>query len=520
MMYPQATSHGNILTFTPPGFKQTLNVKFPDSRLAVCEKCKKNYKTRDMCRVRNNHTGAPWTTAFICITLDDSCTDEDGSYVDKPLTVRMVQWQPYCVKAPFNSKTPVCSSCKKTNRTRSFCRDRHRHRQLPWCTVYVMLSAVDSTDPTTVVAAPSKPLESEIGGVETAAATDDNNEEAVNAGDGKNGEMEAKAGSSDKKDTSPPETKQPGPKTKKGREKSLDEKGDDINSIEETRTFLARVSCHANTIHWLELSDYDPSSAPTMNTEGHVQALNAAIRNPSTGMAVSVDPSQYYAQMASMGYTPQQIQAIVVQNQQYYQMHQQTYAAQHAAWQASYNQQMQAQMAGQPQTGAIPPAGGVAPTQPQAAPVPAPLGMPETFAVPEPGSEHPPPLPLPALPVAPVTAGEAAAAKQQEQKQSGEDPATDGTLATAVADGTDAAQQQAQWQAHMLYHQQLYQQQMQMHQATAQQGAPATETEASVKVEADSAEHQGEVPAQAPLIGGSDDDDQESDAKRPRIEAL
>ena len=40
-MYPQAASHGNVLTFTPRGFSQTLNVKFPDSRLAVCEKCKK-----------------------------------------------------------------------------------------------------------------------------------------------------------------------------------------------------------------------------------------------------------------------------------------------------------------------------------------------------------------------------------------------------------------------------------------------------------------------------------------------
>ena len=158
MMYPQAVSHGNVLTFTPPGFKQTLNVKFPDSRLAVCEKCKKNYKTRDMCRVRNAHTTAPWTTAFICITLDASCTDADGKYVDKPLTVRMVPWSSYCVKSDFDAKTPVCAACKKNNRTRSFCRNGHKHRQLPWCTVYVILSALEATDPSTVVAAPSRPL--------------------------------------------------------------------------------------------------------------------------------------------------------------------------------------------------------------------------------------------------------------------------------------------------------------------------------------------------------------------------
>jgi hypothetical protein len=98
MLYPQQLSHGNVLTFTPPGFKHTLNVKFPDCRLAVCEKCKRNYKTRDMCRVRNSHTTEPWTTAYMCFTLDDNCTDANGKFIDKPLTVRMIQWQPYCVR--------------------------------------------------------------------------------------------------------------------------------------------------------------------------------------------------------------------------------------------------------------------------------------------------------------------------------------------------------------------------------------------------------------------------------------
>ena len=66
----------------------------------------KNYKTRDSCRVRSVHTTEPWTTAYICVTLDESCTDPEGKYVDKPLTVRMVQWQPYCVKNEFDPKTP------------------------------------------------------------------------------------------------------------------------------------------------------------------------------------------------------------------------------------------------------------------------------------------------------------------------------------------------------------------------------------------------------------------------------
>ena len=78
--------------------------------------------------------------------------------MDKPLTLRMVQWQPFAVKQDFSPKTPVCSACKRTNRTKNFCRERHKHRHLPWCTVYVLLSALDNADPNTVVVGSSKPV--------------------------------------------------------------------------------------------------------------------------------------------------------------------------------------------------------------------------------------------------------------------------------------------------------------------------------------------------------------------------
>lgn len=255
-MIPQAVSHGNILTFTPRGFKQTLNVKFPDSRLAVCEKCKKNYKTKDSCRVRSGHSTEPWTTAFICITLDDSCTDADGNYVDKPLTVRMINWQPYCVKEDFDSKTPVCAACKKTNRTKSFCRIRHRHRQMPWCTVFVILSTVDSTDPSTVVASPSIPLD-----------VFEHN----------------------------PYPNIPG----LSRPKRLYNhcQTDDINAIESSRTFLALVSCTDSSIHWLQ---YGNGEEVVSNgaSESDVKALNEAIRTPGAGVPPPVmDANAQYYQM-------------------------------------------------------------------------------------------------------------------------------------------------------------------------------------------------------------------------------
>ncbi len=268
-MVPKAVSHGNILTFTPRGFKQTLNVKFPDSRLAVCEKCKKNYKTKDSCRVKSGHTSVPWTTAYICITLDDSCTDSAGNYVDKPLTARMVNWQPYCVKGLFDNKTPVCAACKKTNRTKFFCRIQHKHRLMPWCTVFVILSTVDSTDPSTVVAAPSVPAPFTQSYQKNAAGTpnDDN----------------AKY---DHCDT------------------------DDIIAIESSRTFLAKISATESSIHWLEYNSAESNNSGA--TACDVKTLNNAIRTPGAGVPPPVmDANQQYYQMTQQAihqqsYLPQQ----------------------------------------------------------------------------------------------------------------------------------------------------------------------------------------------------------------------
>lgn len=327
MMYPQAVSHGNVLSFTPPGFKQVLNVKFPDCRLAVCERCKKNYKTRDMCRVRNGHTDKPWSTAYICITLDDSCTDPvTKKYVDAPLTVRMVQWQPYCIKKPFDGKTPVCAACKKTNRTRSFCRERHQHRQLPWCTVYVILSAVESTDPNTVVAAPSRRV--------SCTVVDDATDKAKEGGEGA-GEIKAMVIKSDpeqgnitkneQSDSTPAKTSDENTpsaegtgtagiegkangKSPKGKNESSNDT-DDINDIDETsRTFLAKVSCYSSSIHWLELTEYDAASHAAAAGSTGVMLTNAAATQGTmmvpTMMMLPNGQVQYLQQAAAVGTAP------------------------------------------------------------------------------------------------------------------------------------------------------------------------------------------------------------------------
>jgi len=288
--FPHQLSSGNVLSFTPPGFKQVLNVKFPDCRLAVCERCKKNYKTRDMCRVKNGHTSEPWTTAFICITLHESCLDEHGKYVDRPLTVRMMPWQPYCVKKPFDSKTPVCSACKKTNRTRGFCRERHKHRHLPWCTVYVMLSAVDQTDPESIVAPPSHPSDSssksdwESGffttheNIESSVCKQEKGHTSMRSFDSKGDGDEINSDGDLNEHTRKPidQSDDPDPKAreiekdeptlkrkhKKPKYNAKQDEGDDIHIVDQTyRTFLAKISCHASSIHWLEMVDHDACAA-------------------------------------------------------------------------------------------------------------------------------------------------------------------------------------------------------------------------------------------------------------------
>ena len=242
-----------------------------------------------MCRVRNCHSTEPWTTAYICITLDDSCLDEDGHYIDKPMTVRMVQWQPYCVTKNFGPKTPVCAACKRTNRTRSFCRERHKHRHLPWCTVYVLLSSLEAADPSTVVAGASKPVEAKEG-----EKTDENKKDE-----------EAKADKPAKKVADDNDTIA----------SDNTGHGDDINEIPESRTFLAKVNCRNTSIHWLELSDFDASESASFPA--------ADPQHFHVGLPPGVDPAHaaYYGH-GGMGYAAQQHQNDLKSRQQYFfQMH-------------------------------------------------------------------------------------------------------------------------------------------------------------------------------------------------------
>ncbi len=151
----RATSTGNSIKCYIPGLKNQVDIPFPDRKLPVCKRCKKIYKTRELCRVRDRHTEVPWSTTYICGTLDDSCfnrgSDGELSLVEEG-PMRFVAQSVPSPPVPYRSKdnalggtkSPICMACKDKNYTRHHCRIKNKHLELPWGTVYVTISAVPS----------------------------------------------------------------------------------------------------------------------------------------------------------------------------------------------------------------------------------------------------------------------------------------------------------------------------------------------------------------------------------------
>ena len=292
-----------------------------------------------MCRVRNGHTDPPWTTAYVCITVDDSCIGEDGNFIDKPMTLRMVTWRPFAVRKPFHQKTPVCAACKRTNRTRSFCRERHKHRQLPWCTVYVLLSALDQADPATVVAGASKPVVEEDQKVSPGSQTGDDLKDDSKADQDKDDSASDSQSNSVKPTGKPPNGKRSVADTASASSETIssdvDDAGDDINEIAESRTFLAKINCRGCSIHWLDLADVDDSSPSYASPDG-AGAFSAALMTPP-----QIDPSAAQAHYyAHAHFAQQQHQNALQSQQQYFFQMQQRQHQQYAQWQQQYAQQI------------------------------------------------------------------------------------------------------------------------------------------------------------------------------------
>ncbi len=134
----------NTLTFKPCGFKKNVNFTFADGGLSVCSTCKRNCKTKYQCRTRDAHCSPPIRETFIGIILDESCTDDHERLKDVSFVTKRIDAQPCKVKLDhLDASLPVCSKCEAKNYSRTHCRLRKKHQELPWTTTCFYLTASD-----------------------------------------------------------------------------------------------------------------------------------------------------------------------------------------------------------------------------------------------------------------------------------------------------------------------------------------------------------------------------------------
>lgn len=269
--YGNQRRNANVLRFTPPGFKHSIDVQFPPRCLPVCERCKKNFKTREHCRGRDCHTDLAWCETYVCVSLDNSCTGDDNKLLDGPFVAKVVPPIAFNLKGDLNPLTPICAPCKDKNYTRTYCRQNKNHRQLPWSTVYVIVSLKPGVAPERSASGNNKRRKSSNENREDLRedATDDLKRKVSggnkNQGDDtkKSPEKESRADGrepkkgSDSKDSSDDE-EETGDKVseKKSNEKKKDDPDPDLSAeelheiecrklddIPRSRTFLSTVSC-------------------------------------------------------------------------------------------------------------------------------------------------------------------------------------------------------------------------------------------------------------------------------------
>ncbi len=134
-----------LCTIHPPGLPRAFDVPFPPRKLPVCLRCKKNYRSRELCRQRDEHKALPWQTTYIIVTLTEAVLEkrEDGSQciADMPVVASLQEMPDMCCGPAdgFMSKQPICKMCKEKNYTREHCRTTSKHTTPPYQTVYIKL---------------------------------------------------------------------------------------------------------------------------------------------------------------------------------------------------------------------------------------------------------------------------------------------------------------------------------------------------------------------------------------------
>lgn len=299
----QKSSLRNVLRLNVPGLTKDLQVRFPDCRLPVCGRCKKNYKTRDMCRSQGEHTDLPWSSVYICVTLDHSCTNANNrlhSGKNVTYTARNMDWMPYCFKSDVSPKTLICAACKTKNYTRKQCRGKSKHRFLPWSTVYVTLScdtggrSSDDQDPPGAKRSRSNKADDS----ESEGCSAQNKRRAL--GDSK--EEKRYESLPFKKDND--SIGKPDGSTKPGTGDEYypevdEEKSDDITIVDKSRTFLIQVSVDSCVVKWL---DYDRNKTIPGHPVSHDVMGSAVYSAAAYHCGLVAHQAQMYGRNARLSY--------------------------------------------------------------------------------------------------------------------------------------------------------------------------------------------------------------------------
>ena len=217
----------HLCTLHPPGMPRAFDVPFPERRLPVCNRCKKNFKSRDLCRNRDGHKSLPWQNTYVAVTIADVCLiqGEDGSLSYNPdvPVVAELQGTPLLCLGPADGSMrlePICKVCREKNYTRDYCRNTCKHTTPPWSTTYVKL--VVHENPT------------------------DGKSYSNNRPNKKRKKENANGKPKEDPDASSPHNK--GYEDNDDEEEDIKEKSHDLSIIHESKTFLAAICATKMTV--------------------------------------------------------------------------------------------------------------------------------------------------------------------------------------------------------------------------------------------------------------------------------
>mmetsp|Transcript_14449 Transcript_14449/g.22287 ORF Transcript_14449/g.22287 Transcript_14449/m.22287 type:complete len:439 (-) Transcript_14449:147-1463(-) len=244
-------------TIHPEGMPRAFDVPFVERRLPVCDRCKKNFKSRDLCRKRDGHKALPWQMTYVVVTMDSSVIQEDDngnvSLQNIPMVCELQDTPHMCLgPADGSMKTePICKVCREKNYTRDYCRNTCKHTTPPWSTTYVKLVA------------DTKPKDDDRFMQYSAKKRKARQEDGVN---GK------------------PKPQEDGT--------TVDEDSDDLATVHKSRTFLCSISSTKLTARWCERIQYPAKSNSTATATSKIESGDDSTPAPPFSFGAPGTPAQ------------------------------------------------------------------------------------------------------------------------------------------------------------------------------------------------------------------------------------